>query len=133
MKIYIITLITFLFTLVSYSQVRLGSTSEEIKDEFWEDTYNLYEGFTDDDVYYISIRVARANIFYYFDYNKFCFFSTVIPDDQGSLNYYVEQYNSQYVIISSTEWKMYSKNGIAKIKLNYDGEGGYYFTWSNLE
>lgn len=131
MKIHIITLITFLFTLVSFSQVRLGSTSEEIKDEFWQDEYDLNEGYTDDDINYISLRVNRASVFYYFNYDKICFLCMVIPDDQGSLNYYVEQYNSQYVIVSSTEWKMYSKNGIAKIKLIYDGEGGYYFTWSN--
>lgn len=133
MEKYIITLIAFLSALVSYSQVRLGFTSDEVKNEFWEDKYNLNEGYTIDDIYFINIRGDRANVFNYFDYDKVCFFSTVIPDDQGSLNYYVEQYNSQYVIISSTEWKMYSKNGIAKIKLNYDGEGGYYFTWSNLE
>lgn len=133
MKIYILPLITFLFTLVSFSQVRLGYKSEEIKYEFWQDEYNLTEGYTDDDIYYIRIRVDRAYVFNYFNYDEVCFLSIVIPDDQGALNYYVEHYNSQYVIVSSTEWKMYSKNGIAKIKLIYDGEGGYYFMWSYQE
>jgi len=133
MRIHLITLITFLFTLVSFSQVRLGSTSEEIKQEFRQDEYDLTEGYTDDDINYLNLRVDRANVFYYFNYDKICFLSMVIPDDQGVLNYFVEHYNSQYVIVSSTEWKMYSKNGIAKIKLIYDGEGGYYFMWSNQE
>lgn len=130
MKLYIYLLIVFLFTVNSFSQARLGSFAEEIKNEFWEDEYGLKEGYTDDNIYYLSLRMDRVSVLYYFNYDKICQFTIIIPDDQGALNYIVENYNNQYVIVSSTEWKMYSKNGISKIQLIYDEEGGYYFMWS---
>ena len=41
----------------------------------------------------------------------------MIPLKQGGLNYFVEDYNSKYVIVSDTEWKFYNQNGIMYISL----------------
>ena len=57
--------------------------------------------------------------------------TAVIPDNQGALNFYVELYNKQYVIVSPTKWKMYSKGGIANIQLIYPDSDGYCFIWTN--
>lgn len=128
------TLLTILFgitNLVIFGQARLGSTATEIKTEYWESSYNLKSGYTDDYVYYITITLVNAKVMYFFNSDKVCILTSIIPNNQGALNFFVELYNKQYVIISNTEWKMYSNNGIAKINLIYTDDGDYYFMWSD--
>jgi len=128
------TLLTILFAITSvivFGQARLGSTASEIRSEFWESSYNLKSGYDDDGDYYITITTERATVIYYFKSDKVCYLTAIIPDNQGALNFYVELYNKQYVVVSATQWKMYSNNGIANINLIYPEGGGYYFLWSN--
>lgn len=131
MKKILLTILFGITSLVIFGQARLGSSATEIKNEFWESSYNLKSGYTDDYTYYISIETERATVIYYFNSDKVCNLCAIAPDNQGQLNFYVELYNKQYVVVSSTEWKMYSANGIANIKLVYPDDGGYYFLWSN--
>lgn len=128
------TLLTILFAITSvivYGQARLGSSVSEIKSEFWESSYKQKSGYDKDGDYYITIETSNATVTYYFNSDKICYLTAIIPDNQGALNFYVEMYNKQYVIVSSTQWKMYSNNGIANIKLVFAEGGGYYFLWSN--
>lgn len=128
------TLLTILFAITSvivFGQARLGSTVSDIKSEFWESTYKQKSGYDEDGDYYITIETERATVTYYFNSDKVCVLTAIIPNNQGDLNFYVEMYNKQYVIVSSTQWKMYSNNGIANIQLIYPQGGGYYFLWSN--
>lgn len=131
MKKALLTILFGLASIVIFGQVRLGSSVTEIKKEFWESSYKLKGGYTDDNLYYISIETERASVIYYFNSDKVCTLCAILPDNQGQLNYYVELYNNQYVIVSPTQWKMYSNNGIANINLVYPDEGGYVFIWSN--
>lgn len=128
------TLLTILFaitTVIVFGQARLGSTASEVKSEFWETSYNQKSGYDKDGDYYITITTERATVTYYFNSDKVCYLTAIIPDNQGALNFYVELYNKQYVIVSSKQWKMYADKGIANIKLIYPEGGGYYFLWSN--
>ncbi|MBS1632917.1 MAG: hypothetical protein JST10_10135 [Bacteroidetes bacterium] len=128
------TLLAILFAITSsivFGQARLGSSASDIKSEFWESHYKLKSGYDKDGDYYITIVTERATVTYYFNSDKVCYLTAIIPDNQGALNFYVELYNKQYVIVSSKQWKMYSENGIANIKLIYPEGGGYYFLWSN--
>ena len=128
------TLLTILFAITSvivFGQARLGSTASEIRSEFWESSYNLKSGYDDDGDYYITITTERATVAYYFKSDKVCYLTAIIPNNQDALNFYVELYNKQYVVVSATQWKMYSNNGIANINLIYPEGGGYYFLWSN--
>jgi len=133
MKKTILILIIGLFPILSFSQARLGSSAQEIKSEYWESKYNVESGYNDDEIYYVSLETDRASVVHFFNNDKICVMSIIAPDNQGALNFYVENYNNQYVIVSSTEWKMYSKNGIAKIKLIYPDDGGFYFVWTGEE
>ena len=126
------TLLTILFAITSviaFGQAWLGSSAADIKSEFWESKYKLKSGYDSDGDYYITIETERATVMYYFNSDKICTTSVIAPDNQGALNFYVEMYNKQYVIISSTKWKMYSKEGIANIELVYPDGGGYFFVW----
>jgi len=128
------TLLTILFaitSIVAFGQARLGTSATDIRSEFSESSYNLKSGYDDDGDYYITVETERATVIYCFNSDKICYLTLISPDNQGALNFYVELYNKQYVIISATEWKMYSESGIAKIELVYPESGGFYFLWSN--
>jgi hypothetical protein len=128
------TLLTILFaitSIVAFGQARLGTSATDIRSEFSASSYNLKSGYDDDGDYYITIETERATVIYYFNSDKICYLTLISPDNQGALNFYVELYNKQYVIISAKEWKMYSEGGIAKIELVYPESGGFYFLWSN--
>lgn len=130
------TLLTFLLAVMSavaFGQARLGYTFADIKSEFGASKYNLEQGYREEIGYYIGIKMQNVNVLYWFNSQKICTLTLIIPDTQGTLNYLVEQYNSQYVIVSSTKWKQYSKNGIADIELQYFDDGSYYFLWSISE
>jgi hypothetical protein len=124
-------LLTILFILVctyTFAQARIGSSATEIKNVFWESHYNLKSGYDNDGDYFITIEIEKATVAYYFDLDKICSRTVIFPDNQGALNFYVELYNKQYVIVSPTEWKMYSSGGIANIKLIFTDDG-YFFIW----
>ena len=126
------TLLTILFAItsvISFGQARLGSTATDIKSEFSSSSNKLKSGYDSDGDYYVTIETERATVTYYFNTDKVCTTTIIIPDNQGQLNFYVELYNKQYVIVNSTEWKMYSNDGIANIKLVFPEGGGYFFVW----
>lgn len=129
---HIILFIAFVLAVCNAkAQARLGSTVMEIKNEYSDYEYQLKSSYLNDGTYYIQITTDRATVWYYFNDDRVCYLTVVVPDNQGALNFYVELYNSKYVVVSSTEWKMYSNNGICKIKLVYPDGGGYYFAWTN--
>jgi hypothetical protein len=111
------------------AQSRVGSSAADIKAEFWEAEYKLKAEYDKDGDYFISIETQRATVLYYFNENKICKATFIVPDNQGALNFYVELYNKRYVILSPTQWKMYSENGVAEISLIYPEGGGCYFLW----
>jgi hypothetical protein len=118
-------------SIIAVGQARLGSSVSEIRSEWSESKYKLKSGYDTDGDYYITIETERATVTYYFNAEKVCYLTAIVPDNQGALNFYVELYNKQYVIISATQWKMYSKNGISNVELIFSEGGGYYFLWSN--
>jgi hypothetical protein len=134
MKKPILLLITIfgIFTNLA-AQARLGSTSSAIQTEFSASEYKLESGITDDSVLYIAIEMPRSTVIYYFNKTLICFMTLIFPDDQGALNYYVEQYNKSYVIISAKQWRAYLEEGIADIDLIYAEDGVYYFVWTDHE
>lgn len=124
-KIFI--LFSFFITIFSFSQSRLGSTEREIKNEFSDRKYELEENYVQN-IYTISVRLEIAQVHYLFNSDKICEMVFIYPHNQGGLNYYVEMYNNQYVVISDKKWKMYSDNGIANIELKV-GDTGSFFVW----
>jgi hypothetical protein len=129
MKSTFLVILFLILSVIVFGQARVGSSAADIKSEFWESSYNLKSGYNNDGDYYITIETERASVTYFFNSEKICTSTFIIPNNQGALNFYVELYNKQYVIVSSTQWKMYSNNGIANISLVYPDGGGYFFLW----
>lgn len=130
MKKFLLIILIVTTPIFSFCQARLGYTFIDVKQEFPEKEYNLETGYLEDGKYYISLETSRANIFHFFNRNKICVVSVIRPKTTGALNFYAEYYNDHYVIISSTEWKSYSREGIADINLIYDDDGDVYFRWT---
>ncbi len=129
MKRLLFIILSILCNFPIFGQARLGSTVSQIVSEFSDKKYELKGHHSDEGTYYITINNDGDTIAYYFDADKICYCCAIIPENTGSLNTFVEYYNNHYVIISATEWKMYSENGIADIMLIYPDDGGYYFIW----
>ncbi len=121
--------LTGLFLIVgfnSFSQARIGFTESQIRSEFYYLSFE--EGVTNDGFKYIYTYGDRGAIAYFFDEDGICILTRYMPYTQGDLNYYVEIYNSRYVILSETHWKAYLKNGgIIDIYLITTDDGLTYF------
>lgn len=130
MKTIIISLAFVILCMNGFAQARLNSTMTEIREEFSDWRYNLKTGYDRDGDFYISVETDRATVIYFFDNRNLCYITIIVPDDQGALNMYVELYNSRYVILSTTRWRMYTANGLAEIELVYSDDGSYYFLWT---
>lgn len=132
MKKFILSALFVLFSLVAFSQSRLGYYPNQILAEFPASIYGTTTGYDQDGDYYIFVRFKRCSVTYYFNYNNQCWLSLITPHTQGNLNWFVELYNNNYVILSNTHWQMYSSEGIGDIRLLYPEGGGYYFAWTTL-
>ena len=125
-------ILTFIFAVTSYivfGQARLGVSEAEIKTEFSNSRYKLTSDYNEDGIYYITIETERAMVSYLFNSDKICKASFILPNNDGALNFYVEMYNKEYVILSPTSWKVYSSQGISDIQLIYPEGGGTFFLW----
>jgi hypothetical protein len=131
MKLMWVIVLSFLHQNL-FCQARLGSSVAELKKEFSDKSFELVSGYDSEKDYYIRIWTDIATVYYYFEEDLLCNLVFITPDDNGKLNYYVEDYNKSYVIINNREWKMYNETGIASIKLVYPEEKGDkpYFVWT---
>ncbi len=119
-------------SLFTMAQAKIGFTEQQIRDSL--PFVSFKKGETDNSIRYIVYNNDRAIIAYYFDDFGRCYLTAVLPNTQGDLNYFVEVYNNRYVIISSTEWRAYLKNGILKIKLIYPDDNSLaFFQISNFQ
>ncbi|MCB0695036.1 MAG: hypothetical protein H6546_03810 [Chitinophagales bacterium] len=114
----------------AFGQARLGSSAQDIRSEFSSPEYELESEYTENGAYVIKLTIGRYSVAHLFNNDRICVATLVFPESQGALNALVEQYNDQYVIVSPTEWKMYSKGGIANVRLIIE-EDGYYFAWTS--
>jgi len=129
MKKLVLAAFMFCGTL-SYSQARLGSSYSDIYDEF-RASYPQTRT-TDDNELLMVVSSEKLQTYYYFTNSKVCYRCVIYPKTEGALNGLVEIYNNRYVIVSSTEWKMYSNGSIASVKLiTYDGIT--FFMWEFIE
>lgn len=130
MKTFFLTSVLTFFSILSlFGQARLGSEFEEVKQEFADPKFNLESGVDEDGNLYLKVDLDRSGVVHFFNEDKVCFMSIIIPKGQGVLNAMVQMYNDQFVVISSTEWKMYSGNGIASIELVFTENEIPYFIW----
>ena len=121
---YRILVLLMVLCLTSIAQSRLGSSISEIKSEFYElswDSYPSKNGYT---IYRTYIRGNEC--LYYINERGYCDQFVLYPKTSGALNWYVETYNSRYVVVDNKHWKMYSADNdeVVHIFLFFDSESG---------
>lgn len=127
MKLKIFLTGLFLITCLSgFSQARIGFTESQIRSDLSYLTFT--EGVSNEGYKYIYAYADRGVVAYYFGEDGLCMLTRFLPYTQGDLNFYVESYNSKYVIISETHWKAYLQNGgIVDIYLVTNSDGTTFF------
>lgn len=129
MKNKLTFLLLMLISVTVFSQARLYSSFDEIKEEFNHPEFHLISGIDEEGDLYINIFTTRTTTMYYFDKDNICIITFIIPDDEGELNYYVELYNKKYTILSEKKWRAYFTDGYANIELVF-GKNYTYFKWT---
>jgi hypothetical protein len=81
----------------------------------------------------LLIDLSRAYVKHVFDDQGDCILSLIIPKDSPAVQFYVEKYNKELVIISPTEWRFYAGGAIAQVKLITTDDRSIMFLWSFME
>ena len=123
-KFLLFDIIVFTFCFNLTAQSRIGYTESQIRSEFSSKTFTSS---TVIDHKVINWQDEDMSVDYFFDDSGICKLCFVTPARQSYLNYMVEKFNKNYVIISDKKWKMYNNNGIIDIELCFSDGGGYYF------
>lgn len=122
--------IAFIVSVNINAQSRIGYTLSDIRAEFTKNNYKMKLTSNTSGSSTFEVHMEKCIVLYILNKDNVCFSSAIFPSNQGVLNWYVEQYNKKYVIVSSTSWKMYSEGGISKINLIIKDDF-YYFVWTN--
>lgn len=128
MKILYTILLLLLTYSFSNSQARLGSSFKEINSEFSQYEKEFKKN---GDISYLIVYMDDISSIYYFNEDQFCFKTIVMPGNEGLLHYFIEDYNSKFVVVSNSKWKFYTKGITVTCELIWDElEEVYYFLWS---
>lgn len=123
MKKLLMSFILLLSVVFANAQCRIGSTYAEIYSEF--ETKEPSVHFTDEGQLYLSTKLLIGNVLYYFNSEKVCTETVIFPKDDDAVNFYVENFNKHYVIMSPTTWRMYLNGTYADITLVYFKERNF--------
>lgn len=129
-KIIILFIVLCCVSIFGFSQSRLGFTEDSIRKEYYLKDFTVVVA-TDSSRRFIAWQDDDIISYYYFDKEGLCDLCYVQMKNNGVLNGYVERFNKQYVIVSNTEWKLYSDNGIIICKLLKLG-GKMYFEFKEI-
>jgi hypothetical protein len=131
MKKLVIMLVLLSIVAPAFSQARLGRSFYEINQEYEENYSVVIDKFKDNVV--LNIDMDRAVIKHLFDSNDICILSMIAPKSNIDVQYYVERYNKELVIMSPTEWRFYVGNSIAKVSLETLDDNSIVFFWIFME
>jgi len=131
MKKLVIMLVLLFIVAPAFSQARLGRSFYEINQEYEENYSVVIDKFKDNIV--LNIDMDRAVIKHLFDSNDICILSLIAPKNNIDVQYYVERYNKELVIMSPTEWRFYVGNSIAKVSLETLDDNSIVFFWIFME
>lgn len=131
MKKLVIMLVLLFIVAPAFSQARLGRNFYEVYQEYAENYSVTKDKFEGNNV--LTIEMNKAFIKHLFDSNNNCILSMIVPKNTIDVQYYVERYNKELVIMSPTEWRFYVGNAIAKVSLETTNDNSIVFIWTFME
>jgi hypothetical protein len=131
MKKLVIMLVLLSIVAPAFSQARLGRTFYEVNQEYAENYSVTKDKFEGNNV--LTIEMNKAFIKHLFDSNNNCILSMIVPKKTIDVQYYVERYNKELVVISPTEWRFYVGGSIAKVSLETTNDNSIVFIWTFME
>jgi len=131
MKKLVIMLVLLSIVAPAFSQARLGRNFYEVNQEYAENYSVTKDKFEGNNV--LTIEMNKAFIKHLFDSNNNCILSMIVPKNTIDVQYYVERYNKELVIMSPTEWRFYVGNSIAKVSLETLDDNSIVFFWIFME
>lgn len=131
MKKLVIMLVLLSIVAPAFSQARLGRNFYEVYQEYAENYSVTKDKFEGNNV--LTIEMNRAFIKHLFDSNNNCILSMIVPKNTIDVQYYVERYNKELVIMSPIEWRFYVGNAIAKVSLETTNDNSIVFIWTFME
>ncbi len=117
---YLIILFILVQPFFAYSQFYVGDSREAVKSVLQKNNVKFTESELTD-------STSRISVLYKYDYqmiwvlnsNDIVTRQTLIPEKENGVNEFVKWFNKDFVIISDTEWRNYTKGRIYKIQLKY--------------
>lgn len=110
MKKLLLIILFSLSVFISSSQSRLGYTESQIRQDFSNKKFQT--SYTESGTKYIYFDDGEIVGMYFFDENGYCNLCSAFPLSTGVLNYMVERFNKEYVIVDDTKWKYYTGGNV---------------------
>ena len=124
-RIFIITIL-FLVSLHGNAQATMfGYNLGEIKKELSE--YKQETLKTDEGIDYLVVNMKTTIMMYFLDDSLICTHVIIMPKNTELLNLYIQKFNNEKNVVSSTAWNRYECGVIINYELQSLSNGRMYF------
>lgn len=110
---------------VSHSQCRIGYSMGDILTEFGVE--EATSGYPESPFIYYSY--AMYGVFYAFDEEGMCVTTSIIPNTQDDLTFFINKYNKEYRRYTQSIWVMVEDGDNVFVMLRQTPQGEYFFFW----
>jgi len=127
MKKVMIIMVFVVMVLNAFSQVRIGYTENEIKQEFEDNGfYRVNDEHGDKS---LMSTFKRALVLYYFT-GEITTAVAILPYNLAEYNFYRRQYDQLYIRTSKNKWKAMLNDHPFVIEIRKGVDGSKYFYWA---
>ena len=124
-------LILLFAPLLTFGQIKIGYTEEQIKNSLFEKTWQ--EGQDEDGTKYIQIKM-KGDFYYYFDDFDVCYICTQVIHSNEIAEEMVKTYDKQFTIIDDKQWQFYLDGMTIEVVMNYMyDDKSYVFIYSQKQ
>ena len=123
-----LTYLSFLlFPIITFSQARLGSSLNEIRNEFSNQKMGYINS---NNIPCLIVTYPDIEVCYYFDSKSLCYQTSIVSQSLKQSKQIIDAYNKNYIITSKTTWIMIDSFRTVHVKFSYKRDIGYIFTWN---
>jgi hypothetical protein len=121
-----LSLLIFLLSFQSFGQSKVGSTKDQIVNDYVAKNYEFMDGLAEDGTYYISREASFGAVVHYIDDYDNCIATLVFPIDDATMQKYKTDYKTKYKLLEENVWSIATTSGSTAANrvsvLNNEGE-----------